>query len=101
MGAVPVPAGLGRLAGVPSMGIHRLGHPATFCAIRHRPVGAVTARGGLHVLHGDQGQQHQREAAPSSSSASLNSATAAFASFTSASFAAGWSQSVGGLPGRE
>ena len=62
MRPVPVPAGLGGLAGVPGLGVHRGDHPVFghLAGNPPPPVPAVRALGGLDVLPGDQGQQRQR-----------------------------------------
>ena len=78
---------------------------ATFCAIRHRPPVPSLPPAGSTSCPATRASSASAEAAGSSSSAPANASTSAFASLTSAvtsaSFAAGSSQSIFGLPGLE
>jgi hypothetical protein len=62
VGAVTIPPGLGRLAGVPRLGVADRDHPVFghLAGDPSPPIGAIRPVSGLHVLPGDQRQQPHR-----------------------------------------
>jgi hypothetical protein len=102
--AVAVAAGLAGFAGVPGVRAGGRDHPAPgdLAGDPPLPAGPVAAPGGLHVL---PGHQRQRRGGLLLQLRALNTSTSASASLTSAetsaSFAAGSSQPIFGLPGLE